>query len=121
MNYEEKDEYVQQKANDYCKKEKEHGTLMKIKGVEPLVYKAYKNGYYESEKEHKWHDLRINPNDLPLMIKDEREISNNVWIHVKNWGTEVGYYDYRKKAWIIRCRIVNLDVFGWIEIPTFEE
>ena len=53
MNYEERDEYVQQKANEYCKKEKERGTLMKIKGVEPLVYKAYKNGYYESEKENK--------------------------------------------------------------------
>ena len=69
----------------------------------------------------KWHDLRKDPGDLPPMIEDERKISNNVWIHVKNWGTEVGHYDYRKKAWIIRCRIVNLDVLGWIKIPEFEE
>lgn len=34
----------------------------------------------------KWHDLRKDPNDLPLMIEDERKISNNVYIHVKNWG-----------------------------------
>lgn len=59
MNYEERDEYVQQKANEYCKKEKERGTLMKIGGVEALVYKAYKNGYYESEKENTVHTLDV--------------------------------------------------------------
>lgn len=115
------DEYVQQKANEYCKEEKERSTLMKIIGVEPLVYKAYKNGFYESKRNHKWNDLRENPNNLPSMIKDERMISDSVWIHVKNWGTEVGHYDYRKKAWIVRCRIVNLDVLAWTDIPKFEE
>ena len=70
-------------------------------------------------KEHRWHDLRENPNDLPSMIKDERMISDSVWIHIENWGTEVGYYDYRKNAWIVRCRIVNLNVLAWIDIPKF--
>lgn len=121
MNYEERDEYVQQKANEYCKEEKERSTLMRISGVEPLVYKAYKNGFYKSEKEHRWHDLRVNSNDLPPMIKDERMISDSVWIHVENWGSEIGHFDYRKMAWIVRCRIVNLNVLAWTNIPKFEE
>lgn len=53
MDYEEIDEHIQQKANDYCEKEKERSKLMNINGVESLVYKAFKNGYYESEKEHR--------------------------------------------------------------------
>lgn len=65
-----------------------------------------------------WH---TDPNDLPPMIQDERHISNRVWIDVENWGTEDGYYDYKKNCWIIRCRIVNLPILGWIEIPTFDK
>lgn len=68
-----------------------------------------------------WHDLRENPNDLPPMIQDERHISDRVWINVENWGTEDGYYDYKKNCWIIRCRIVNLPILGWCEIPTFDK
>lgn len=115
------DEYVQRKANEYCRLEKGHTHLMETKGVEPLVYKAYKNGFYESERNHKWHNLRENPNDLPSMIKDERMISDSVWIHVENWGSEIGHFDYRKMAWIVRCRIVNLNVLAWTDIPKFEE
>lgn len=69
----------------------------------------------------KWHDLKKNPNDLPPMIEDERKISNMVWLHIHNWGTEEAYYDYRKCSWIVRCRIVNLDVIAWCEIPEFME
>ena len=65
----------------------------------------------------KWH---TDPNDLPPMIQDERHISERVWINVKNWGTEDGHYDYNKNCWIIRCRIVNLPILGWIEIPKWE-
>ena len=68
-----------------------------------------------------WHDFRKDPNDLPPMIRDERKISNNVWLHIHNWGTEEGYYDYRKCSWIVRCRIVDLDVVAWYEIPQFKE
>ena len=68
-----------------------------------------------------WHDLRKDPNDLPPMVQDERHISDRVWIDVGNWGTEDGYYDYKKNCWIIRCRIVNLPILGWIEIPTFDK
>lgn len=72
------------------------------------------------DKARQWHNLMKNPNDLPPMIEDERKISQKVWLHVKNWGSEPGYYDYRKNAWIIRCREVNLPVLGWCEIPTFD-
>ena len=65
----------------------------------------------------KWH---TDSNDLPPMIQDERHISEIVWINVENWGTEDGYYDYNKNCWIIRCRIVNLPILGWIEIPKWE-
>lgn len=65
----------------------------------------------------KWH---TDPNDLPPMIQDERHVSEKVWINVENWGTEDGYYDYNKNCWIIRCRVVNLPILGWIEIPKWE-
>ena len=67
----------------------------------------------------KWH--KVADGDLPLMMEDEREISNNVWIHITNWGTEVGHYDYRKKAWIVRCMLVNLDVIAWCDIPEYTD
>ena len=65
-----------------------------------------------------WHE---DPNDLPIMIEDERKISQDVWIHIKNWGGEVGYYDYRKNFWVVRCRQVNLPVLSWCEIPKYKE
>lgn len=73
------------------------------------------------EGQPKWHDLRKDPNDLPQKVEDERQISDTVWIHIHNWGTEEGHYDYRKCNWIVRCRIVNLDVIAWCEIPQFKE
>ena len=65
-----------------------------------------------------WH---TDPNDLPKMIEDERKISQDVWLHIKDWGREVGYYDYRKNYWVVRCRQVNLPVIAWCEIPTFDK
>ena len=68
-----------------------------------------------------WHDLRKDPNDLPQKVEDERQISDTVWIHIDNWGTEEGYYDYSSKSWIVRCRVVNISVIAWCEIPQFNE
>lgn len=133
MNYEERDEYVQQKANEYCKKEKERGTLMKISGVEPLVYKAYKNGYYESEKENKqlkqqitkakengvvWHDLRKSPNDLP---KSQNEVLCLLWED----SYYIGYYHINSKMWCFDEFSLSEDenedeVTAWCELPKFE-
>lgn len=87
-----------------------------------LLQKAYTKGLETGLKAgRQWHDLRKDPNDLPPMVQDERHISDRVWIDVGNWGTEDGYYDYKKNCWIIRCRIVNLPILGWIEIPTFDK
>lgn len=134
MNYEERDEYVQQKANEYCKKEKERGTLMKIKGVEPLVYKAYKNGYYESEKENKqlkqqiteakengviWHDLRKNPNDLPNnntnVIVKTNSITECAVFHRRLdgtyfWNCSFSPIERHTKSVIARCELPKLEV-----------
>ena len=88
---------------------------------------AYRLGRYDgflaglNTGRPKWHDLRKDPNDLPPMIEDERKISQNVWLHVGNWGSETGYYNYNKNVWMIRCRKVDLPVLGWIEIPKFKE
>ncbi|MBR6401809.1 MAG: hypothetical protein IKS48_00330 [Eubacterium sp.] len=65
-----------------------------------------------------WH---TDPNDLPKMIEDERKISQDVWLHIKDWGREVGYYDYHKNYWVVRCRQVNLPIIAWCEIPTFDK
>ena len=82
-------------------------------------YVVAKHAFIDSRKSNKpkWH---TNPNDLPPMIQDERHISETVWINIENWGTEDGYYDYNKNCWIIRCRVVNLPILGWIEIPKWE-
>lgn len=82
---------------------------------------GFEDGYIEGAKENgaHWHKLNEDPNDLPPMIQDERRISERVWISVENWGTEDGHYDYNKNCWIIRCRIVNLPILGWCEIPEF--
>lgn len=82
-------------------------------------YVVAKHAFIDGRKSNKpkWH---TNPNDLPPMIQDERHISETVWINIENWGTEDGYYDYNKNCWIIRCRVVNLPILGWIEIPKWE-
>lgn len=92
----------------------------KIKELEYDI--EYYKSCIEELKENaiQWHDLRKDPNDLPPMIQDERRISERVWISVENWGTEDGHYDYNKNCWIIRCRIVNLPILGWCEIPQFD-
>ena len=84
---------------------------------------GYIKGYIAGATENgiQWHDLRKDPNDLPQKVEDERQISDTVWIHIDNWGTEEGYYDYSLKSWIVRCRVVNIPVIAWCEIPQFKE
>ena len=66
-----------------------------------------------------WHDLREDPNDLPIMIQDERCISDTVYMSIENWGTEIGHYDFTRKCWVVICCVVNLSVSAWTEIPVF--
>lgn len=90
-----------------------------IKEGKRLFIQAYLDGLHEGQL--KWHDLRKDPNDLPKKVKDERQVSDIVWIHIDNWGTEEGYYDYSLKSWIVRWRVVNILVIAWCEIPTFDK
>jgi len=92
------------------------------KEIMPLEAIGYKKGYLTGAKENGvvWHDLRKDVYDLPAMIEDERKISQDVWLHIKNWGREVGYYDYNKNFWVVKCRQVNLSVIAWCEIPQFK-
>ena len=111
------EKYTKVSVNEY------KDSLVDIDDIDVLkeaIAEAYFAGL-KAARQEMWHDLRKNSKDLPSMIKDERMISDLVWIHIKNWGTEVSYYDYRKNAWIVRCRVVNLDVLAWCEIPTFKE
>ena len=88
------------------------------------TYRFAKKTYIDSAEENgiEWHDLRKDPNDLPKKVEDEIQLySDTVWIHINNWGTEEGYYDYSLKSWIVRCRVVYFPVIAWCEIPTFKE
>ena len=117
------EEEIEKKADEAL--DKRMGTICYIKrdNVQIPYTDGYKDGYLAGAKENgiQWHDLRKDPNDLPQKVEDERQISDTVWIHIDNWGTEEGYYDYSLKSWIVRCRIVNLDVIAWCEIPQFKE
>ena len=113
--------------NDYYKGENkrlEQGNELlkgRVKEFENQILGLQKAMEWAKSYSVQWHDLRKNPEDLPPMIKDERKISDTVWLHIHNWGTEEAYYDYRKCSWIVRCRIVDLDVIAWCEIPVFGE
>ena len=101
-------------TQEYCKNKNCHCTPY----TRCDFVRGYKHGILTGLKaKTQWH---TDPNDLPPMIQDERHISERVWINVENWGTEDGHYDYYKNCWIIRCRIVNLPILGWIEIPKWE-
>lgn len=87
------------------------------------TFRFAKKTYIDSAKENgiQWHDLREDVYDLPKMIDDERKISQDVWLHIENWGREVGYYDYHRNYWVVRCRQVNLPIIAWCESPTFDK
>lgn len=84
------------------------------------IEEAYIAGAKESIPE--WHDLRKNSNDLPPM-KRYGQISNPVWIYIKDWGVEVGSYNYERKTWdwSIQYQKLSHQVLAWYEIPVFDE
>ncbi len=61
-----------------------------------------KFGYNQAmQDKQKWHNLQKNSDNLPPMLDNEKKISHSVWIHIKNWGTDRGYYDYSRNVWIV--------------------
>ena len=77
------------------------------------VEEAYLAGLKAARKEM-WHDLRKNPNDLPLVhstILDE----NGDKVEYIGYGEWQAYSEYYEKYIKVDTPIV------WCEIPTFEE
>ena len=77
------------------------------------VSDAWIDGYKECQKEHEWHDLRKDPNDLP---KDKR----NVWCDYDN-GYGKGFYDKDDGGWWIEGHIYCSIIDAWYELPTFDK
>lgn len=77
------------------------------------LYHGYIDGFIAAKKF--WH---TKSDDLPPMINDERHLSDTVYISIKNFGTDFGYYDYNLNSWIVRCRTVESSfIMGWTDIP----
>ena len=94
-----------------------------VRKINLAYHRNLKTAYIAGATENgiQWHDLRKDPNDLPQKVEDGRQISDTVWLHIHNWGTEEAYYDYSLKSWIVRCRVVSIPVIAWCEIPQFKE
>ena len=82
----------EQKAEEY-KESKRHKSFRVDVGNIQINYESYLNnlrqafidGYSECEKEHEWHDLRKDPNDLP------KDITSLYLVRVYSWNTWVYY------------------------------
>ena len=89
----------------------------KAKAKCPFNDETIQNGYLEGfidgatevMKEHKWHDLRKNPKDLPKDDKDVLVYSG------EEWRMCVGKYSPKHKSWEAGC-----DTVEWMEIPEVE-
>lgn len=76
-------------------------------------YLGYKAGFHECEKEHEWHDLRKNPNDLP-------DTDRNVWVKRESEiECQIDNYYEDDKGWGIMFRegYCSDDVILWCELP----
>lgn len=67
-----------------------------------------------------WHDLRVNPNDLP---KEIEICSAPVYIASKYGSTDLAQYDYRQKLWCYKYSNEHIlyDVIAWCELPQFKD
>ena len=75
---------------------------------------AFIDGYHECEKEHEWHDLRKDPNDLP---KDK----HNVWCKFLDQYGE-GWYDKDTNTWTLIYRDYHVHcIEAWCELPIFDK
>ena len=80
-----------------------------------------KDGYHECQKEHEWHDLRKNPDDLP-----DEGFYLVVWQNARGYReTMIMRYeedDEEKLHWMDdEYDCWDDDVIAWREIPKFKE
>jgi len=81
--------------------------------------KAFIDGYHECQKEHEWHDLEKDPNDLP---KDNK----TVLVRLKKPVTMFCYFCNSEKkfsVWDVDAKnnVQLHNVIAWCEIPQFKE
>lgn len=90
-------------------------------------FKKYKDGFRDGllaglkEGKPKWHDLRKDPNDLPLKMGIGSEV---VLISYDGEVTDFAYYNFEAKRWEHdedAFYICNPPPIAWCEIPKFEE
>ena len=95
-------------AEEYANKQHTHIILQWEK-----IKQAYLAGLHEGQP--KWHDLRKDPNDLPLC--NESGISTIKMTDKGEWAT---YLSYRKE-WYTK-QSIKIEVFQWcdFEIPQFD-
>lgn len=92
---------------------------MLSKEVNGEEYKALNMAIEALEKaeKDKWHDLRKNPNDLPIYEKP-------YWCVIETMGKTIYEPKINKEYRVlVRCQILNLKEFviAWREIDPFEE
>ena len=68
------EEKIEQKAEEYADNEKHFDGQAQL-----YIIDGYLAGYHECQKEHEWHDLEKDPNDLP------KDITSLYLVRVYSW------------------------------------
>lgn len=73
-----------------------------------------------AEGKPQWHDLRVDPNDLP---KEIEICSNPVYVISLHGNSDLAQYDYKSKLWCHKHSNEHIlyEVIAWCEIPKYEE
>lgn len=110
------EERLEKEAEEFRKKLKEQilcdDDFERLEQFDVNVEEAY----IEGAKAHlpQWHDLRIDPNDLPKETK-EYLVKEDVW---GNLVDKLVIYNAMKNFWCSDCQ---QDIIAWCETPKFEE
>ena len=113
----------EEKAYKYADKQAElYRGLKEPSGGYANIVDAYIAG--ATENGIHWHDLRKDPNDLPIGEVFYWFDQNPNLKGRKVYGRSIGYYNSYEKEWHgyyqgCPCRVQNVIV--WCEIPTFKE
>lgn len=98
-----------------------HECLVKWEASKQSYLDGYEQGYEDCRHyahdyyKPKWHDLRVNPNDLPKL--EDKRIP---WsITVANQLGEACHYNYRKLRWETPLATKIEEVIKWCELPKF--
>lgn len=118
------EEELKAKSNAILDKLEEDGFDLGDWSIEDAHNNGFIDGYHECQKEHEWHDLRKNPEDLPLT---EREVM--VFIEWKNTENETEYaYDLGTRHFngnwcldVFSSEDKDTKVVAWYNFPQFKQ